>query len=1000
MSTEPRRPLSTWRFDGTLRAYQADALDRLDVDSGEPVHLVAPPGAGKTLLGLLLAARRGRRTVVFAPTTAIREQWVSAARALAHDDADVSDDPEHPAELTVLTYQSVSVVDSSEPFSALARARWATELVADDRSPEQADAWLDAVSARNAAAYGRGIRSRSRALRRSLARQDAAALTAALHPNARALLERLVAAEVETIVLDECHHLLDHWALVVAALIARIRAEGREPLVIGLTATLPSPDDANEYDNYVSLLGEVDLEVPVPAVVREGDLAPYRDLVHVVVPTDQELAFLSAHAAALSDALRTTFAAGAGYSFLREILQPPIPSESADPLEPPAPGVSADAPTRREPERRGIEPPSPPSEPRDPVIGIDAALTAAFAADFAGAEAAAAMFSVIASDDPVTARLPAVARRAPTTEETLRLLGRFALDRVLPDPARAEDWQRLRRLLADFGFALTDRGVRRTRDPIDTVLASSLAKDRGACDILARERAELGGRLRALVVTDFVTHGNVHGGLLGSAGAVRTFSILVTDAETSALRSILVTSSTVRVAVQHVDSVLPALSRELDADLSAEPCSDDAAALEIRGTAGSGIVGAVSRLLTAGALDVVVGTRGLFGEGWDCPAVNTLIDLTAVATAWATQQLRGRTLRLDPHWLEKVAHNWTVAALLPPSSPLDAQPDAARLRRKHAQLWGLDADHPDRIVRGLAAVLTEERRTALDEVLAKVPGSAPGLVDGLGSVPPRPETRSAWRIGTPYDDREELAALVERPARTPVFSTSVVATRALGRWSAASAVVSAALIALASLLPPAAGVALGVVSALAGVVTAMPLVSAWRRTRRQVRDAPATLRSIARVVWTALSESGRVQPHTADPTLEMQQTDADRFRAEVRVPHASLADQRSFGEALEQLYGPIRSPRFVLEIDRGGGPWWVRRVLARAGRSRSRQFLAVPAEIGRRRADAQRFHGAWQVHVGPAVLHELSAPENLPLLAEARRTGGFSGAARSILRWS
>lgn len=1015
MSTDLRRPLSAWHFDGALRAYQADALDRIDVDAGEPVHLVAPPGAGKTLLGLLLAARRGRRAVVFAPTTAIRAQWAAAARALAHDDAAVSDDPDHPADLSALTYQAVGVLDTAEPFAALARARWLDELVDDDRTADQADAWLDALSEGNAAAYRRGIRSRSRRLRRTLARQDAAALTAALHPNARRLLERLVAHGVETIVLDECHHLLDHWALVVAALVARVRAEGREPLVIGLTATLPSPDDANEYDNYVSLLGEVDLEVPVPAVVREGDLAPYRDLVHVVEPTDEERSFLAAHAEALAEALRTTFAVGAGRRFLRETLQPSIPPAVADPLVPPTGGATGAA--RRETTAPSastvssatarLEPPPPRPDSGDrlddgsslAVAATDAALAAAFTADFAGAEAAAAMFSVVAPDDPLTARLPAVARRAPTTDETLRLLGRYALDRVLPDPARSADWQRLRRLLADFGYALTDRGVRRTRDPIDTVLASSLSKDHGACDILSSERAQLGDRLRALVVTDFVTHGNVHGGLLGSAGAVRTFAILATDAGTAALRSILVTSSTVRVAARHADALVPALSRELGAELTVEPCADDPAAVEVRGTAGSGVVGAVSRLLTARALDVVVGTRGLFGEGWDCPAVNTLIDLTAVATASATQQLRGRTLRLDPGWPEKVAHNWTVSALLPPDSALDAQPDAARLRRKHARLWGLDVDQPDHIVQGLSAALGRDRRLALDEVVKKAPGASLRPLQGLGSVPPRADTRAAWRIGTPYDDREELSAIVEHPARTPVFSTSVVAARALGGWVAASAGIPAALVVLAFLLPPAVGAPLGGVAALAGVVASVPFLAAWRRTRRQARDAPATLRRIAQVVWTALSESGRVQPQRSAPTVETERTDADTARLEIRMPGVGLSDQRAFGAALEELCGPIRAPRFVLEIDRGGGPWWVRWALDHAGRSHGRQFVAVPAAIGRRRADAARFHGAWQVQVGPAVLHEVSGPENLRLLAEARRTGGFSGAARSIMRW-
>lgn len=1023
------RPLSAWRFDGRLRTYQADVLDRVDVDAGEPLHLVAPPGSGKTLLGLLLAARRGRRAVVFAPTTAVRGQWVTAARSLAHDETAVSDDPARPADLTALTYQAISVVDTSAPFAGLARRRWLSELEADDRGSEAAERWLDELREGNPAAYARGIRSRSRRIRHSLAKQDADALTAALHPRARALLERLVQAGVETVVLDECHHLLDHWALVVAALVARVRAAGGEPLVIGLTATLPSPDDADEYDNYVSLLGEVDLEVPVPAVVREGDLAPYRDLVHVVEPTVDELAFLGAHAEALQQALRVTFAIGTGRAFLLDALQPVSRAASPeDPLEPPssdAPsGSSRRTPTassRRAPiasprrenggsPRAVLDTPAAPTDLREggehsrspaatATAAIDEGLAAAFAADFAAAEAAAAMLSVVAPDHPVTARLPAVARRSPTTDETLRLLGRYALDRVLPDPDRADDWRRLRRLLADFGYALTDRGVRRTRDPIDTVLASSLAKDRGACDILAREHDALGDRFRALVVTDFVTHGNVHGGLRGPAGAVRTFSVLSTDAATAGLRALLVTSSTVRISVRHAADLVPALSRELDVEIETAPCADDPASREVRAVSGAGVAAAAARLLSSGELAVVVGTRGLFGEGWDCPAVNTLVDLTATATASATQQLRGRTLRLDPAWPEKVAHNWTVAALLPPSSPLEVQPDAARLRRKHERLWGLDVDEPSVVVRGLGSALGRDRRRALDAVLAKDAGARLEAVDGLDDVPARAQTRAAWRIGEPYDDREELSAVLERPRDRPVFSTSVVAARATGAALAASLGVAGAAVVLAFLLPPAAGAPLGGLGALLGTLGAVPFGAAWVRARRQARDAPATVARMARVVWTALSESGRVGAVSERPTVEVRGSGADEIRLDVRMPRASAADQHTFAAALGQLWGPIRAPRFVLEIDRGGGPWLVRVILERAGRARPRQFLAVPADVGRRRADAIRFGAAWQVHVGPARMHEVTGPNDLAVLSEARRSEAFSGAARSVVRW-
>lgn len=90
-----------------------------------------------------------------------------------------------------------------------------------------------------------------------------------MHQNARALIDRLLAYGVRTVVLDECHHLLDYWAVVLRYFIAQIPACE----VIGLTATLPSLEDGAAYENYTALLGEVDFEVPTPAVVKEATRA-------------------------------------------------------------------------------------------------------------------------------------------------------------------------------------------------------------------------------------------------------------------------------------------------------------------------------------------------------------------------------------------------------------------------------------------------------------------------------------------------------------------------------------------------------------------------------------------------------------------------------------------------------------------------------------------------------------------------------------------------------
>ena len=58
-------------------------------------------------------------------------------------------------------------------------------------------------------------------------------------------------------------------------------------------------------------------------------------------------------------------------------------------------------------------------------------------------------------------------------------------------------------MLPSVGYRLTRAGVRAGESPVDRVLARSASKAYAAIEILAAESAELGSRLRALVLCDF-----------------------------------------------------------------------------------------------------------------------------------------------------------------------------------------------------------------------------------------------------------------------------------------------------------------------------------------------------------------------------------------------------------------------------------------------------------------------------------------------------------------
>ena len=64
------------QFKYPWRSYQQRILDELEMHlEDEHLHVIAPPGSGKTVLGLEVMRRLNQATLILAPTVAIRNQW-------------------------------------------------------------------------------------------------------------------------------------------------------------------------------------------------------------------------------------------------------------------------------------------------------------------------------------------------------------------------------------------------------------------------------------------------------------------------------------------------------------------------------------------------------------------------------------------------------------------------------------------------------------------------------------------------------------------------------------------------------------------------------------------------------------------------------------------------------------------------------------------------------------------------------------------------------------
>ncbi len=116
---------SDMAFCHSWRSYQARLLEEIDDHlKDDKLHFVAAPGAGKTVLGLEIIRRLGRRTLILAPSLLVRDQWIArlVTDYLGGAVPDwISTDITSDAPVRVSTYQNVhtSRTKSLPPFDLL-----------------------------------------------------------------------------------------------------------------------------------------------------------------------------------------------------------------------------------------------------------------------------------------------------------------------------------------------------------------------------------------------------------------------------------------------------------------------------------------------------------------------------------------------------------------------------------------------------------------------------------------------------------------------------------------------------------------------------------------------------------------------------------------------------------------------------------------------------------------------------------------------------------------
>ncbi|WP_036564576.1 DEAD/DEAH box helicase family protein [Nocardioides halotolerans] len=953
----------------TLRVHQQEALAALGTAwaAGRTRAWVAlPPGAGKTLVGLMtvrdrIAAGAVGKAVVLGPNTAIQGQWAAQGAALG---IDVSTDRSLDHPLTALTYQALAVFDPDDEVDDDG-AESALLMSSNDDSPsndmssttnelsDDAESALPMSSSADSASGGGSLLDR-------------------LHPNGRVFVEQLKGAGPLLLVLDECHHLLEVWGRLIGELLDQLP----HAMVLGLTATPPEALTADQALLVAELFGTPLYRVSIPAVVKAGDLAPFVELAWLTTPTPSEDDWLKQEAE----------------RFRELVTQLTDPTFGSMPF---LQWLDARFVASRSPWLTLVK--------EQPDV----------------CRAVLRLHHVGMIGLPSGARMQEEHRSAPTADDWVLLVDDWLTGRLTKTglPEDEQVVEAVRRALPSVGYQWTKRGIRRGRSPVDRVLARSASKTTAVVEICAHEHLNLAERMRMLVLCDHERAGatlpaDLTGVIDQQAGSAHAMlEALAAAPETSGLHPVLVTGRTVAGAAATLQAFLAWLpDRALAGSLRIEPLSEDSTLQQLVGPwQPRQWVGLLTSYFQDGHCQVMVGTRALLGEGWDAKRITGLADVTAVTTITSVVQTRGRALRTDPLWPEKVAVNWSLVCIS------DQHPkggnDWDRLVRKHTGYFGIDPE--GQVVDGVAH---------LDPLFSPF---VPPLVAELDAVNARATVRSEqrarireqWQVGQPYVDTAVYGIRIKERApdglraggfglgsgpADVVLRPDAAELRGLRRHAARDRA-SSLLVGAGVLTALVAGVA-GAPLVLAGGVLAALGFGAIR-VRSHLRhgeellhgaaEAPSVIR-IASAVADGLLAAGLVRRGADSVEVAL---DADgEYRC---VLHGvDEVEAEVFATALDEAVSPINLPRYLLPRwvrTRREVTWW-RSLWAGFGRLRPDGVVwhAVPSVLGLNAERAAAYAKAWDHWVGGGDPVYTGSPEGQGILAGQQGTDPF--AASTVMR--
>ena len=876
-------------FKGQWRQYQQRVLDKSEsfMDDGK-IHLVAAPGSGKTTLGIEFIRRFGNPTLILVPTVTIRQQWVDRIKQAFLSDANqaeqlISQDLKRPKMITVATYQALhSAMNQVVGYGLIEDT--------DDTAQQEHFNFQDFD------------------IRKTFEDKD-----------------------LGTLCLDECHHLRNEWWKSLEI----FRKSFPKIKMISLTATPPYEGEPALWERYISMCGEIDEEITVPELVKEGTLCPHQDYVYFAFPTMEERTQLDQFE---KQKLNFLTKLSTDINFSNTIQSSPALSNQIS---------------------------------DDDLLANPKYLSAI-------------LIFLWSKELPFPQRFQELLAAKALPTFTLEWFETLLNGIIFQVP----NWfgfteEALNQLKSDLkANGLIERNqvklIRNKKQ--DVLLNQSLGKLNAVRDIFKAEYQALGSNLRQLVLTDFIRKDfQVH---LGDKNAQFTQLGVLSYFE-SIRREMIEQTWTVPVAVltgslviiptsakEHLERLIPnsRLSYEVIGQLSQE----DYLKVSISGSYHD-LVTALTQLFQDGYIQVIIGTKSLLGEGWDAPCVNSLILASFVGSFMLSNQMRGRAIRVWPDNPNKTSNIWHLVSInLSPKKWFEIQNAEEKYDETlELQLYALspDLDLLDRRMTQFLGLhyteLTIESgidRLELNQITFSQKGLEKLNQNAITLSQKRQELKDRWQEALPLNEEMEVANEVE-------VDKQFLPLAYLNDWMKAFLIFQA-FAATYFIIDVARYFIVGkpFVHSLPILLLALLLLAVFWGRYFIYRSPYKRLETFGKAIHQALLDSGQIETEESAPRVVKDSKQA--IYNAIYLKGASMREKEIFAQALTEFFAPIENQRYILKS--------CHKVKDQT------EFFAVPSMFEKRKADAESFLRHIQKRVGKYNLIYTRSVQGRPILLEAR----------------